>query len=770
MIFPLDGFVGKSDGEDLFYERMQSFLPRNYVTFHNQDIGMEEADVIMLVPNKGILVIEIKAFRPQNINKARDNKYILKSNGEVIFSPFKQAARYRDALCEKLKVCNPEYGKYVIAHVPCFTHFTEQDLVDKEMGKICDLNLFITATDIESFEKFSNRLEYIFECANKLNIPGLKRNYFPPNDIVAVGNIIMPNSVSVDDVLIEETETVQRSFLETKEYSHIYVKSDMCEESDDECKKIINLWKNGTKIFYYSNSEKSVLKIKQMLQDEISTFHIKNYSKKYDELNITQMEEPYGYFNFAIEYSLSLTESFEVINGIVDDGLFDTVTRLGSFVHFNAEQFFAEHADTKNMLVNAGAGTGKTYLLVSRIAYLTWKKQYSAEDLKKKIALITFTNDATDEMRSRLVKYFTKMFLLTFDIMYYEYVECVENMIISTIDSFSKKIVTRFSYNLGMGKDISVTSATLIKQKYVKEAINDYLKNEKKSTELAIPSYEMTKQILGLIKMMEDRNRDPNKIQELFDKSFKAQAEKNIDRNEITNYELVQKDLASMFLKVPSIMRKIEEECKDRNQILMGQIIVQLGRVVDLLKLGTIEKPVDVNFDFVFIDEFQDTDDQQIMLVAEFQKLFDFQLFVVGDVKQSIYRFRGANDDRAFSLLKTQCEDNFNEFNLVKNYRTNVRMLDYFDVVFKRLNSRRGVRKSKGLLAYSSKDVLLGVNNPDYPAEIENYYFSSEEERQDYICEIIKRHTPEKGKMAILVRKNHQVAAIKRICQDNESS
>ena len=51
MIFPMDSFNGKSDGEDLFYEKMNEFLPKNFVSFHNQDIGMEEADVFMLVDN-----------------------------------------------------------------------------------------------------------------------------------------------------------------------------------------------------------------------------------------------------------------------------------------------------------------------------------------------------------------------------------------------------------------------------------------------------------------------------------------------------------------------------------------------------------------------------------------------------------------------------------------------------------------------------------------------------------------------------------------------
>ncbi len=769
MIFPIDGFVGKSDGEDLFYEKMHGFLPQDYVSFHNKDIGMEEADVILLVPNRGILVIEIKSFRPYNILKARDDKYILKMNGDVEFSPFKQAARYRDSLVAKLKAYDKGYDRFVIAHVPCFPFFSEQDLISKEMGKICDIELFITGNDLISFSNFSKRLDVIFECANKVNIPGLKKNYFPYESIIEVANIIMPNSVDKNDFA---TNVAKDNRDNTKdiciEYSHIFVRCDEGEETDEKCNEIVEKWKSGTKIFYYSNDKKSIEKIKYLLDKEIADFIIKTYPDKYKELNISDMREEYGYFNFTIEYSLSINESFEIINGQMSDEQIVDVKKLGQYVHFNSEQFLAEHADTKNMLVNAGAGTGKTYLLVSRIAYLIWKHNYSADELRRKIALITFTNDATNEMRSRLEMYFSKMFIITFDKRYYEYIQCVENMTISTIDSFSKKIVSRFSYNLGLGSKLNVTSATLIKQKYVREEINDYLLNTKKSSELAISSYDMTKLLLELIKKIEDRNKDPRKIQMLFDKSFNHDDQYMASVDTMTRAEYVKKDLEALFLRVPKIMLKIEEECSKHNHMVMGEIIVYLGRVVDQIKDGVIEKPVDVCFEYVFIDEFQDTDDQQITLVAEFQKLFDFKLFVVGDVKQSIYRFRGANDDQAFRLLLDLCDKDFLSYDLIKNYRTNSKLLDYFDTVFKALHSKKGKRKSKGLLAYEEKDVLKGVKNPNYPAQIERYYFTSDEEREKRICEVIQNHTPEKGTMAILVRKNYQVAEIKRICQKND--
>ena len=54
---------------------------------------------------------------------------------------------------------------------------------------------------------------------------------------------------------------------------------------------------------------------------------------------------------------------------------------------------------------------------------------------------------------------------------------------------------------------------------------------------------------------------------------------------------------------------------------------------------------------YLFIDEYQDTDDVQIELMKNFQDILGFNFLVVGDIKQCIYRFRGA-EDKAFDILQ----------------------------------------------------------------------------------------------------------------------
>lgn len=79
----------------------------------------------------------------------------------------------------------------------------------------------------------------------------------------------------------------------------------------------------------------------------------------------------------------------------------------------------------------------------------------------------------------------------------------------------------------------------------------------------------------------------------------------------------------------------------DNNSIHMSEYMIYMSKCI-------ADKSFNKNlfaFKYVFIDEFQDTDDAQISAFIEMQKKLGFLFFIVGDLKQSIYRFRGATMD-----------------------------------------------------------------------------------------------------------------------------
>ena len=132
------------------------------------------------------------------------------------------------------------------------------------------------------------------------------------------------------------------------------------------------------------------------------------------------------------------------------------------------------------------------------------------------------------------------------------------------------------------------------------------------------------------------------------------------------------------------------------NHLDLKESLIRLNQVLH----QRTSKFHDLRLQYLFIDEFQDTDDMQIEAFQLLQKAIDTHcfLFVVGDLKQSIYRFRGAKLS-AFEKLKSGCLYDWEHYHLSLNYRTDARLLDLFDNIFSSMGS-------KNYLPYSAEDRL----------------------------------------------------------------
>jgi DNA helicase-2/ATP-dependent DNA helicase PcrA len=114
---------------------------------------------------------------------------------------------------------------------------------------------------------------------------------------------------------------------------------------------------------------------------------------------------------------------------------------------------------------------------------------------------------------------------------------------------------------------------------------------------------------------------------------------------------------------------------------------------------------------WLFIDEFQDTDFEQMDLLTTIRASLDARLFVVGDIKQAIYRFRGAGTGgSAFTELevrlaaekkKSGMKYTLKEYPLVRNFRSGKPLLDSLHPYFK-----AWANPKLSLLEYSDADRL----------------------------------------------------------------
>jgi ATP-dependent helicase/nuclease subunit A len=131
----------------------------------------------------------------------------------------------------------------------------------------------------------------------------------------------------------------------------------------------------------------------------------------------------------------------------------------------------------------------------------------------------------------------------------------------------------------------------------------------------------------------------------------------------------------------------------DKNYTLRKNEVIGLDyddlqiMVLNLLKNDSIRKKYQNKFRYIMIDEFQDTNELQkkifYKLATVEEKLDKSNLFVVGDPKQSIYGFRGADLDVFYDVIEDIKEtSNMNSITLQKNYRTVNTVLNFINNIF----------------------------------------------------------------------------------------
>ena len=204
-----------------------------------------------------------------------------------------------------------------------------------------------------------------------------------------------------------------------------------------------------------------------------------------------------------------------------------------------------------------------------------------------------------------------------------------------------------------------------------------------------------------------------------------------------------------------------EEQIFSKNKIDLKESMLLLNDAVN----GVFKGKCSFKYKYLFIDEFQDTDDVQIDSFLKLQNVIkDTKLFVVGDLKQSIYRFRGATIS-AFDLIRTD-KEKWEEFSLTINYRTDKRLLDKFDAVFSKMGTKGYLpfRKGKDSLTssvetYLSEHELVTQLEYDGDEQRMEQLFAEIARQKDIIKYLSKHHKLSSKDMiiAILVRDNWQI-------------
>ena len=487
--------------------------------------------------------------------------------------------------------------------------------------------------------------------------------------------------------------------------------------------------------------------------------------------------------------------------------------------NWTKEQLDAINTDGTNILVSAGAGSGKTAVLSERVL----RKVKDGVNINE-ILILTFTKAAANEMAERIRK---KLIENKLD----KQVELIDNAYITTFDSFSLAVVNKYSDILNLKKNIRIidnNSINLFKKEILDEIFNKYYENDNSLFNNLISLFclrddkELKEYILKLnsdldlkydkkeyldnylnnfysdiyinktfkeyedilINYIEEIKLELNRLSLILDgdiiEQFYLELDKLFDSKE---YDDIKNNLDITLPRLPkgsgdlakeikdnisSSIKALKELCiydkqrliedyietKDYIKVLID-IIMELDtkiydykikhnvfEFIDVAKIAInlvknnndIRSELTNSFKEIMIDEYQDTSDIQ----EEFISLIsNNNVYMVGDIKQSIYRFRNANPN----IFK----DKYNSFSkgingikidLNKNFRSRKEVLDNINEIFNSImdDSYGGANylEEHQLVFGNNSYINEGNTNQNYNFSIFNYHVDKESDYKKY--------------------------------------
>lgn len=474
------------------------------------------------------------------------------------------------------------------------------------------------------------------------------------------------------------------------------------------------------------------------------------------------------------------------------------------------EQLDAIYKSNTNIIVSAGAGSGKTAVLTERVL----EKLNQGIHINE-LLILTFTKAAAGEMKERIRSKISENPKLKREL------TLIDSADITTFDAFALSLVKKYHYLLDTSVNLQITNETIIellRKKIMREILDSFYEQNdleftdfisdfciKEDNEIYKSLLEISKQLEIEVSKNEILENYPSlffqeeKINEYIQEYEKLiweyqekikEALKNLEYYVPKEYhEKCEQALYSILnernidviysyksSKLPPLPRGLEEISKEKKEEVnsalkelltlleygtkeqlrkdlkkMHQNITVLCRILkkyfvvleqtkkqkkyydfnDIASLASklldehpeIQKELQNRFHEIMIDEYQDTNDIQENFI---QKISQHNVYMVGDIKQSIYRFRNANP----KLFKKKYKNYRNQkdgikIDLVKNFRSRSEVLQNINQIFNQIMDDEigGANYlEEHQMVFGNKDYSeLGSTKENYQMEIKTY-------------------------------------------------
>lgn len=428
------------------------------------------------------------------------------------------------------------------------------------------------------------------------------------------------------------------------------------------------------------------------------------------------------------------------------------------------EQEEAIYTSGKNIIVSAGAGSGKTAVLSERVLHKIEEGTHVNE-----LLILTFTRAAADEMKDRIRKKISGKEELKKEL------TLLNSSYITTFDSFALSVVKKYHYLLNITDNINITDESIVKiqnKKILDEIFERSYKNirfQELIKKYCIKTDKVLKENILSIALKIDGFIDPfGFIDNVYNNFFN---ENNVD-NLLKTYESIINDLKKTIeleienmslyfdsdyiekvndavynilnadidelhlystVKLPTVPRGSSDEAKAskdslkkacdkllsygnygtindiKNDIystkdtvltildIIKEFLLEIEKYKkendiytfnDISKLSikilkeneNIREELKSSFKEIMIDEYQDTNDVQETFIG---MISNNNVYMVGDIKQSIYRFRGSNPEIFKEKYSNYSKDiGGYKIDLIKNFRSRSEVLDNINKIF----------------------------------------------------------------------------------------
>ena len=770
-------------GENLFVDKAREYLDDSNIIYWNRQVFGREFDVCILMPEKGILVVELKGWREENILRVENNESIVikTADGEVPSSPQKQARGYRFTLERYIRQSINKQP--LVFQMVCLPRVSKSFYKSHRLDVVTEEKFTILKEDLKDTAAFFAKLDQALREASKWN-----RAPFDRRTMLEVRNLFET------DIELDETQTDQsqeRVSYHERDYSRFYFIGETDPLRGGTIEEMTSQYMQGCKLYCVFSNGEQMRSVAAAIDSELSRRGLVR-SRDNIEIAFEETKEhlpkltPESRSFTAFHCSMSVLSeplaqpesSFMIKNGAADSSQKALLRELGAKSQFNAEQYFIEHAaPEKNIIIRAGAGTGKTYTMISRIGFICYSQNVPLQTMADRIVMITFTNEAADQMEEKIKAYFRNCYLITSRVEYLHMIAQVDHMQISTIHAYAKGLIAQLGTSFGYGVDVGITSSDFYRRKKISAIIDSYIQQKTReygigyTGKLGLPVYAIRDNILDFIGKLHNKSVDIGAV-EAADFGSLPPDDPHGELHEL---------LAAV---IPAVEKEYFQELLEDDKLHLSSMMALLNRFISApenqKRIRELRNAGNA-LQFMFVDEFQDTDDSQIDSLLAIAAALNYRLFVVGDIKQCIYRFRGAKE-KAFDRLKIgENPSAWLEFSLQRNYRTDTTLLNLFDRSF----SAWGKRQDELLVYDPQKDRLLGTKDCNsYLLSNTDRFFkklcvSNEALRIPKLVEEIQRiqrriryeeeqrHMdlpPKERSIAILVRENWQAELVRMEC------